>query len=209
MKNFVALAAFVCAVAAIPVRAQEAPIQRGYAGGIAGLTFGSEVDALFGGEAGFNVAPDLFVYGSANHMRNVLPTSVQNDLDAVSQLMTVLTGVPWEFSATLRAFTVSGGMRYVVPTSGSVRPYVQGGLGVASLRFRVTEIDFGDMTDDIIADGVIDSETATKFVVELGGGVQIPLGSTYIDAGYRFGRINEADAPLNFSRAFAGFGVRF
>jgi opacity protein-like surface antigen len=60
-----------------------------------------------------------------------------------------------------------------------------------------------------VTDGVFsESEKFTKFVVEMGGGVEIPVGPMYVDTGYRFGKfIGLEDA--NVSRAYAGVGYRF
>jgi hypothetical protein len=38
--------------------------------------------------------------------------------------------------------------------------------------------------------------------------VMIPLGAAYIDAGYRFGRI-DTEESIDVSRVYGGLGVRF
>jgi hypothetical protein len=66
------------------------------------------------------------------------------------------------------------------------------------------------VTSDVISTGVLDGDdrNATKPLVELGGGVQVPVGSLYFDAGYRFSKLLDAD-DFNISRAYAGIGARF
>jgi opacity protein-like surface antigen len=50
--------------------------------------------------------------------------------------------------------------------------------------------------------------TTNEFAFELGGGLMIPVGARgFVDAGYRYTRINGPD--INVSRVYGGFGVRF
>jgi hypothetical protein len=173
-----------------------------------GVTFQSQTDGVFGVEVGQEVASGVEIYGSFNLMRNVLPRSIQDDLDDLGDILTVVTGVPWAFDAEVRAVTGVGGIRYRFPSSTAVRPYVTAGGGISSIRFKIEEIDLGDVTDDIIDEGIIDDDTATKPVIEFGGGVEFGRNRLYMDVGYRFARIVDNDG-LNISRVYFGLGGRF
>jgi opacity protein-like surface antigen len=122
--------------------------------------------------------------------------------------LTALTRERWEFTVTAPAFFGTVGVRYLVPTGAAARPYLQGGVGFANVRFKVEEIDFGDVTDDLVDDGYLDDDQINKLAIELGGGVIVPIGRVYFDAGYRFIKLTDAE-NINISRAYAGFGVRF
>ena len=202
MKTFLAAAWLV--LAATTASAQE----RGYVLGVGGFTFQSEVSGLFGGEFGVYVHPAVAVYGQIGRMINILPKSIQDDLDDAAQELTFLTGDRWEFDGKLPATYFGGGVRFIVPTQSAVRPYILGGIGVANLKASIKEIDFGEVLDDLIDAGYVDEDDVrgTRFAFEFGGGVAIPVGSrVQLDAGYRFMRVSD----VNVSRFVGGFGARF
>jgi opacity protein-like surface antigen len=182
---------------------------RAYVAGLGGLTFGTETDATFGGEFGRQVSETLQVYGHFTRMQDTLPREVNEELEAVSQALTTMTGEPWSFRAKAPAWLGVGGLRWSVPAAGRVRPYALGGAGFGHVRMKLSELSLGEVTSDVISTGVLDGDdrNATKPLVELGGGVQVPVGSLYFDAGYRFSKLLDADG-FNISRAYAGIGAR-
>jgi hypothetical protein len=179
------------------VRAQD---MRGLVGGQFGATFGTEVATFFAGEVAGNVTRDLQIYGTLGRMSNVLPSTVQDDLDDVSAFLTFLTGVRWDFEATAPAFFGVGGVRYLVPTGAAARPYVQGGVGFGNITLKVEEVDFGDVTDDLVEEGYLDDDQISKLAFEFGGGVIVPFVRAYVDVGYRFMKFLDAE-EVNISRA--------
>lgn len=183
---------------------------RGAVVGLGGVTFGTETAAQFGGHVVGDVTDNVQVYGSLVRMQNVLPRYVQEDLDDASALLTALTGVRWDFSAKAPAVVGSGGVRLFAKTD-QVRPYVLGGLGFAKVNGTIREIDFGDITDELIADGYLDrgDVEATKFLWEVGGGIEVPAGPLLVDVGYRFRKLTGVDEGFNISSLGFGLGVRF
>jgi hypothetical protein len=203
----VSLAAIVILLLGTPhmVTAQD---MRGLVGGRIGTTFGTEAAPFFAGEVAGNVARDLQIYGTVGRMNNVLPGSVQDELDDVSSLLTALTRVRWDFEATAPAFVGTGGVRYLIPIRAAARPYAMGGIGFGNIRLKVKEVDLGDVTDDLIDEGYLDDDTITKLAFEFGGGAIVPFGRVYVDVGYRFMKFVDAE-DVNISRVYAGFGVTF
>jgi opacity protein-like surface antigen len=198
------LIAAMCVLAASTVQAQD----RGFVQGVGGLTFQSETSGFFGLEVGGNVTPDLQVFGQVGRMNNVLPRSLQQDLDDAAQVLTLLTGQRWEFDAKVPATYFGAGVKYLIPTGAPVRPYLTGTVGFANMKASIREIDLGEIVDDLVDEGFLDEDdvSGTEFAYGFGGGVLVPLGSRLqLDAGYRFKKINEA----NVSRVFGGLGVRF
>jgi hypothetical protein len=198
------MAAVMCLLAASAAQAQD----KGYVQGVGGLTFQSEISGLFGGEFGVNAHENIQIYGQAGRMLNILPKSVQDDLDDAGQTLSLLTGDRWEFDGKMPATYFGGGVKFLIPTRAAVRPYILGGIGVAHIKASVKEIDLGEILDDLVDEGFIDEDDVrgTKFAFEVGGGVAIPLGArVQLDAGYRFMRISEA----NVSRFAGGLGFRF
>jgi len=200
-------AVLVCAVLA-PGLAVAQSDTRSYVMGNGGVTFGTETAPMFGTQFGTNLSSRLQLYAGGGYYDNVLPGSVQTDVDRVAEALSVVTGVPWEFDAKARALCVSGGARYLFDTGSAIRPYVAAGAGFANLKVKVTEVDLGDVTEDLVEEGLGES-TMTKPLIEFGGGVAVPIGGhLYLDAGYKFIKIIDAD-DANISRAMVGFGVRF
>jgi opacity protein-like surface antigen len=183
---------------------------RAYVAAQSGLTFGTETDATFGGELGGHITKNLQVYGNVSRMQNTLPKYVNQSLEVLSAEMTAETGLPWSFRAKAPAWMGLAGVRYVIPTSHKVQPYVLGGAGFARTKMTLTEIDLGDVTNDLVSSGFISNDdiTMTKGVFELGGGMQFPVSAFYLDAGYRFSKMIDAE-DFNTSRAYFGIGARF
>ena len=182
--------------------------ERGLVGGQFGMTFGTETAPFFVGEVAGHVSRDLQIYGTVGRMNNVLPSSVQDTLDDVSALLTLLTRVRWEFEASAPTFFGTAGVRYLVPTGAAARPYVQSGIGFANIALTVEEIDLGDVTDDLVDEGYLDDDKINKLGIEFGGGVIIGAKSMFLDVGYRFMKLLDTD-DVNISRAYGGIGVRF
>lgn len=198
--------AFVMLGLSSGVSAQTTP--RTYASGVAGVTFGTESDLMFGGEFGGNVTETIQLFGEVGLMRNVLPRHIQDGLDELADILTLTTGDLWEFDATVRNTYFGGGVRVMFPRR-ELRPYLLGGLGVAALRLKVTELDFGDITDELVEDGDLDNASETKPMVSLGGGIMVPVGgSTFVDLGYRFHKVFTEES-VNISRLYGALGFRF
>jgi opacity protein-like surface antigen len=198
------IAAIVVLLVATSSHAQD----KGYVQGVGGLTFQSEVSGLFGGEFGVNITRDVQIYGQVGRMINILPKSIQDDLDDAAQSLTVLTGDRWQFDGKIPATYFGGGVKLLIPTGARVRPFVIAGVGAATLKASIKEIDLGEILDDLIDEGFIDEEDVrgTEFAFEFGGGLSIPVGvRMQIEGGYRLMRISS----VNVSRFVGSVGVRF
>lgn len=187
------------------------PPLRGYAMAIGGLTFGTEAAPLAGGEVAGMVTPWLAVYGTFGYHHNVLPAYIQDAFDDLSTLLSLATGEDWQFTMRTRAWYGLGGAKVFIPTGSTVRPYALGGIGFARLTTTIREIDLGDVTDDIVDLSGLDDDdlNPTKPLWEVGGGVSIPLGRAYVDAGYRYRRLIDVGEPFNISGVYGGVGVSF
>lgn len=183
---------------------------RGYVEGIGGLTFGTESSTMFAGEFGIDLSPTMEVYGSIGRMRNVTPSYVNDQLDLLDDLLFVLTGQTWNFNVTAPSTFAIGGVRMHVRNDGQMLPYVLGGVGFGSVNIKISEASLGDVTETMIGDGYFlrDDLKATKFMFEIGGGIELPVGPAYVDVGYRFGKFLGLE-DANVSRAYAGIGMRF
>jgi hypothetical protein len=189
---------------ATPVSAQT----RGFVSGLAGVTFGTETDMMFGGEFGADVNDMFQIFGEAGVMLNVLPSHIQEDLDDAARILRVITGERWDFDATIRNTYFGGGIRVNFDRE-SFTPYVLGGLGVAALKLKVTETDLGDITDEIVEQAELGDDSESDAMMSLGGGVMFPVGgSAFVDVGYRFHKIFTEES-VNISRVYGGVGILF
>lgn len=180
---------------------------RGYVAGLAGVTFMSETAPVIGAEGGFHVRPNLVVFVQAGQMRNVLPGSVQDDIDAGARTLQNFVGRAFDFDARIRATYLTGGVKYLFPVRSTARPYVTGAIGVVSYEGSLTEAELGDVLDLAISFGVVDKDDVkgSEIGYEVGGGVQIPRGRLHFDAGYRLMNVK----GVNISRVTAAAGLRF
>jgi hypothetical protein len=187
---------------------------RGYLiGGVGGSESGPAVSA----EIADNVHPDVQVYLTANFADNVMPDVARDELVEAAELLKFVTGTPWELSGRDRARSVTLGVKYLVPTSTAVRPYVGGGFGVINFRRTVWDTTRGNITDEFLSefgapDGVIDpAQTNTNRPLgELAGGVGIVIKKAYLDVGYRYRRAyRTGTSNLALSQVGVAIGLKF
>ena len=108
------------------------------------------------------------------------------------------------------------GVRYIIPHSEKLHPYVEFAGGLAKIKRDVKFTVGGtDVTDKLsttygIVLGTDLAGTESKLMIGGGGGVVYDIASSVIfDAGYRFSRVNTAPPSISVSRVGAGVGIRF
>ena len=199
---------FTCLLSATPAWAQA---ERGFVRGLAGVTFGTaETSSIFGGGGGVNIGPNLQITGEVGRISDVLPSEIQDQLNLLSTLFFVETGLPVNMDVTAPAFYGLGGVRFNIPMAGRVRPFVEGQVGVANISFdidaNVAGIDISREVED-----EADLKSQTEFLLALGGGVNVPFtDSLGLDLGYRYGRIFTDDPAINTSAVYIAlrFAIR-
>ena len=171
----------------------------GYVQGFGGFLHGSDATSpMFGAEVGFEVIDNLAIFGNVGLGLNVFPDDEQDALQDECDLIGA------ECDATARLMFLTGGAKYLFPTGGAVRPYAAGGLGMARLSVKI-EADDEDITDDVIAG----DPSSTEALLEVGGGIELPVGdSGKLDVAYRLMKIFEDDSDVGH-RFHVGFGWRF
>jgi hypothetical protein len=178
---------------ASPRAARPTTSSRGFFEALAGFTFGgSETAPAAGVLLGGSVTPNVQLFGQGAYLRNILPSGTN---DALKLLGIIAAGVP--FGARASAFTATGGTRVIIP-AGVVRPYVTASGGAAFINISAQAVGVS-----------VDSASSTKGIVEVGGGILVPIGSASFDAGYTYRTLINTDATFNISALHAGVGVRF
>jgi opacity protein-like surface antigen len=194
--------------------APAAPASKGYVEGVAQSAFGNVTSQSFGVELGVTIASGIQVFVDAGYARDTTPT----DMGAAAQVIAgglsqTQNGVT--FSAKEPVTFGVAGIRYLIPTSSKVEPYVMVGGGVAQVKKDVTfSIAGSDVTGNLSQYfAVLGSDlsgTETKPMLSVGLGVVWPAWQHLIlDFQYRYGRVFTSDQGLNISRAGVGIGVRF
>ena len=212
MRSFVILILGTFALAGV-VNAQSsaaAPV-KGYAEVIAQSAFGNVTSQSYGAEIGVNLKPNLQIFGEYGRVTNAAPS----DLGTSAQLIVGFLGTGFTMTAKEPIAFGLGGVRYLIPTAGKLKPYVTAGGGVGTVKKDVTFSNGGtDITGNLAQFGVVLgtdlSGSETKAMLSLGAGAVWPIGDRLmIDLQYRFGRVFASDAGINVNRAGVGIGIRF
>ena len=143
-------------------------------------------------------------------MRNI----ATSDLDAAAAVVAQFIGGTSKTKQSVGYF--DAGLRYVIPTTGRLEPYVSLGVGAAkvtrSATFAVGGSDVpGQLLDRFgVQLGGDLQENETKALVTFGFGTHINVSQRLIgDVSYRYGRIFLSGQGLNTNRLQFGIGVRF
>lgn len=217
MRSFVALAIGVLALSSV-ANAQTPPApeaDHGYVEGVLQSAFGNVTSQSFGAEVGVTVVPNLQVFGEFGKVRDVATTSIGSAAQLIAGFLSqTQTGV--SFSVKQPATFAVGGVKYTIPTTGTIHPYVLGGAGMATVSQNVAFTVGGtDVTSALASTygvqlGTDLSGSFTKPMIVVGGGVMWPAWQRLVvDVQFRFGRILAEDGGINVSRAGIGVGVRF
>jgi opacity protein-like surface antigen len=189
-----------------PLFAQEPPgvFLRGYGG----VTFMSETATVFGGGVGFRLNDHVEILGELGAFTNVLPHSLQRDLDDAARTIGTLFGGPLVIDGKAPGAYGVGLVRVGGMAAPRLRLYVEAGGGTAygesDITATVGRIDVS--TPVVSALGIKESETAPVLV--LGGGVTLPVADRVgLDIGYRFMRLFTDEPRIN--TANLSVGLRF
>ena len=205
-------AALVWAALAGTAHAQSAAAgpDTGYAEFFGQSSFGNVTSQAYGGEVGFTIKPQLQVFGEVGWVRNTAPASLGANAQIIASGIAAVAGSTTYQAKQPLTFGV-GGVKYRVPIEGSrIMPYVLGGVGFGTVKRDVTFTTSSGDASQYATIGTDLSGSETKFMLSLGGGVDIPIGSAVLlDVQYRFGHVYTSDGGLNVNRAGAGLGFRF
>ncbi len=175
-----------------------------------GLTAGSTVGALFGGEAGISTNKfDLFFEGG-----KMLNTK-SSTMDTAASTIAASLGSNVTFDAKQPTNYFDIGIWYKVPATGRVQPYAGIGLGSAGVTRETKFFQNGtDITGQLPQMGVVlggDLQGSERgFLFMLGGGARIGItGAFFADVSYRYGHISLSSESVNTNRIQFGVGAHF
>jgi hypothetical protein len=223
MNSVKSISFIVALLVAAPALAQQprpaaavSPVRGYLIGGGGTLIGGPEMALTLSAEIAENVTPKVQVYMSAAYYENIMSQTARDQLAQVGTTLTAVTGTPWVFQGRDRGRSFTVGGKFMAP-SGSVRPYVGGGVGALNLRRTIREQSRGNITTAYLAqfgsgDGVVDptQTNTTKPMVEVAGGVGAVIRRAYLDVGYRYRRtFHNVNQTFDLSQISAAIGVKF
>jgi hypothetical protein len=206
---------------AVPALAQQVPAParplRGYLIAGAGSSLSTPETALtVNAEIAENVTRDVQVYMSAGYYDDIMSQTTKDQLVIVSDVLTAITRAPWILDGRDRGRSFTVGGKFLLPT-GSVRPYIGGGLGVLNVHRFIRDENRGNITEAFLAqfgsaDGVVDptQDNTNHPMTEVAVGVGAVVRRAYIDFGYRWRKaFHNVQDSFEVSQAGVSVGVKF
>jgi opacity protein-like surface antigen len=185
----------------------------GYVEAVAQSAFGNVTSQSFGAEVGVTVRPALQVFGSFGKVRDAATTEIGASAQTIAlALAQVQTGVV-SYSVKEPVTFFVGGVRYRIPSTMMLKPYILGGVGVATVtkdvKYLIGGTDASSSLAQYVTVGTDIAGDETKMMFTVGGGVVWPAWRQLIvDLQYQYGRIS-TDTAITVNRAGIGVGVRF
>ncbi len=181
MRSCVLWAAGMLALASV-ASAQtpaSAPAQdQGYVEGVIQSAFGNVTSQSYGAEVGFTVKRNVQVFGEVGRVRDVATASIGAAAQSIAGFLSqTQTNVAFRVKQPV-TFGVAG-LKFIVPTTGKLRPYVLAGGGVASVTQDVSfTVGGADVTNNLpslgVALGTDLSGSFTKPMLVVGAGAMWP-----------------------------------
>jgi len=195
--------------------APAADESKGYVEGFAQSAFGNVTSQSYGGEVGVTFHSHLQVFGEFGQIRNVATASLGTSASAIAGALTQLQSAAVDYTVKEPVAFAVGGVRYLIPTTTKLQPYVLGGFGLAKVTNDVvfklggTEATASSLAQYVTI-GTDLSGDVTKPMMTFGGGVVWPAWQQLVvDLQFRFGRILTDDEAITVGRIGLGVGVRF
>lgn len=187
---------------------------RGYVEGVAQSAFGNVTSQSFGGELGVQLVPNIQVFIEAGMVNDAATAdfgaaalAIAGSVSGTQSNVSVKVKEPVSFG--------TAGLRFLVPITARLQPYLMGGGGVArvSRDFSIA-VNGTDVTNNLSPYGVVLgsdlSGSVNKPMLAVGAGVTWPVWQRLVvDVQYRYGRVFTDGEAININRAGIGVGVRF
>jgi opacity protein-like surface antigen len=189
-RSGIAVAALSLLISA-PVFAQI-QTERAYVVGFGGAAMSTTNAALFGGGVGVSIGRDVQAFGEFGRMQDVVAGFTSDDLKTAMNEARA-EGLTLAAKTTIPTAYALGGLRYLAPTGGIVRPYVSFAGGVAHMMPDPSFVLEGvDVTSVTLQDANMKNifRTDNRPVAALGAGVATTLAKhVKVDVGYKYSRI--------------------
>jgi opacity protein-like surface antigen len=188
---------------------------RGYVEGVAQAAFGNVTSQSYGAEGGFNLTPRVAIFAEFGMTLDTAPASVGSSAQIIAGYLTQVQNAAVSYTVKQPLGFGIAGMRYTIPASEKLHPYVLGGAGLGRVKRDVTfTVGGADVTDKLNTYGVVLGSdlagTESKLMISAGGGVVWKASKSFlVDLGYRFGSTLTDTAATNVNRLGVGLGFSF
>ncbi len=187
----------------------------GYIEGVAQAAFGNITSQSFGVEGGINLARRLNLFADAGYTRDTAPETLGAVAQIIAGYLTQIQPAAVTYQVRQPVWFIQAGVRYVIPSSDKIDPYVLGGAGMASVtrdvRFTVGGTDVTDSLGTyyvVLGSDLSGSETVP--ILTFGGGVVWNYRrQLFFDLNYRFGHLFTDNEGTSINRLGVGVGTRF
>jgi len=189
--------------------------ETGYVEGLAQSAFGNVTSQSFGAEGGIYALRHLSFFAEFGYTRDTAPDSLGARAQIIAGYLSQIQPAPVTYQVRQPVWFFQGGVRYAIPYSEKIEPYVVGGAGVASVKHDVRFTVGGtDVTDALatyfVALGSDLSGSETAPTLTFGGGVVWNYRrQLFFDANYRFGHLFTNNEGTTINRLGVGVGTRF
>ena len=182
-----------------------------FVGALGGATFHTVSSGAVAGRGGVHIGNGLFVIGEVGRVMDVTPQDIADEIDELVALAEVIFGLPVTLEAKVPATYAFGGVRWVGGGAGRIRPFVEGGAGIAHLKADVSASIGGQPVPQSLVEEFADLDlTSNEFLLTVGGGVNVELTSRLsVDGGYRYVRVFTDDPAVNTNLVYAGIVLSF
>ena len=187
----------------------------GFIEGVAQSAFGNVTSQSFGIEGGVMLAPRIAVIAEFGMVRDASPKTLGTTAQVIASSLATLQPAAVTYSVKQPVGFGQVGVRYIIPHSDKLHPYVEVAGGLAKVK-RDVRFTAGstDVTDKLTTYGIVLGTdlagTESKLMIGGGGGVIYNITPSIIfDAGYRFSRVNTDPSGISINRLGAGIGIRF
>jgi opacity protein-like surface antigen len=185
----------------------------GYVEAVAESAFGNVTSQSFGAEVGVTVRPALQVFGTFGKIRDVATTEIGTAASTIALALAQLQPGAVSYSVKEPVTFFAGGVRYRIQSPSTLKPYISGGVGVATVtkdvKFLIGGADASSTLAQLVTLGSDISGDETKMMFTLGGGVVWEAWRQLIvDLHYQYGHIS-TETAITVNRAGVGLGVRF
>ena len=189
---------------------------RGYAQFDIAATLGHTSDKAFGGEAGYDVRPEIAVFFEGGHIGNAASADLQSGASRIANNV----GATANPIAKVNYFDVGVRYRFTLASRPTIHPYAAIGIGGAHVSNETTFIVNGTTYPPEalgIGGGGDLNGSETKAFLMLGGGVTMAFGKRYLgELSYRWGgafgvtsAVTGSGSTLSTNRIQLGIGVTF
>ncbi|HUL75552.1 MAG TPA: hypothetical protein VLT86_20735 [Vicinamibacterales bacterium] len=187
---------------------------RGFVGGLGGVTFGTAASGSLAGSVGVSVSPFVQVFGEFGRMRNTLPSDENTALEANAAAAAAALGSTDTpvILGNLPVFYGMGGVR-LKARSGNVTPFGEAAVGFGHITSTlVATLDGQDISSQVFTTPLTSNLPQTQLMEAFGGGVTIAAGKqAAVDIGYRYSHIGTENGatPINTSSVYGALHFKF